>query len=244
MPTQHRVVPDRVAHRRRRAPAAGERVRDAAASRAALLAAALDEFAAKGFAGARVQDIADRAGLNKQLISYYFDGKEGLYEGLAGLWRQREAVFADPGVAFDELAARYLREALSDPRLIRLLIWRGLSGDTAEPGESDLTHGLRRRQQDGQIAADLDPRAVLVALLGMVTVPIAMPQRVRQITGLDPTSTQFEELFTDQLRRIVGYLRGPTHPCACREQANGGRPAPSGPGPGPGPGHGERGVGR
>ncbi len=29
-----------------------------------------------------MQDIADRAGVNKQLINYYFGGKEGLYQGL------------------------------------------------------------------------------------------------------------------------------------------------------------------
>ena len=35
--------------------------------------------ARQGLAGARVNDIADRAGVNKQLISYYFGGKEGLF---------------------------------------------------------------------------------------------------------------------------------------------------------------------
>src|SRR5205807_7119066 len=65
--------------RSRRAPAPGERQQDADRSRRLLLAAALEEFAAKGFAGARVQEIAARAGVNKQLINYYFDSKEGLY---------------------------------------------------------------------------------------------------------------------------------------------------------------------
>jgi len=47
-----------------------------------LLEAALDVFSARGFAGGRVQEIADRAGVNAQLISYYFGGKEGLYRAL------------------------------------------------------------------------------------------------------------------------------------------------------------------
>src|SRR5450759_1887534 len=62
-----------------RSPAAGERQRDAERSRQALLTAALDEFSLKGFAGARVAEIAERAGVNKQLINYYFGSKEGLY---------------------------------------------------------------------------------------------------------------------------------------------------------------------
>ena len=54
------------------------RQRNPERSRERILAAALGEFAAKGFAGARVADIARRAGLNKQLISHHFGGKVGL----------------------------------------------------------------------------------------------------------------------------------------------------------------------
>ena len=61
--------------RPRRAPPPEERQRDAHRSRQLLLAAALEEFAARGFAGARVQDIANRAGINKQLITYLHSGK-------------------------------------------------------------------------------------------------------------------------------------------------------------------------
>ncbi|MBR9974840.1 MAG: TetR/AcrR family transcriptional regulator [Bacteroidetes bacterium] len=46
----------------------------------AILAAALEEFSKHGRQGARMQDIADRAGLNKALLHYYFRSKERLYE--------------------------------------------------------------------------------------------------------------------------------------------------------------------
>ncbi len=49
------------------------------AARNAILAAARTEFSAKGLAGARVNEIAARAGVNKQLIYYYFGSKEDLY---------------------------------------------------------------------------------------------------------------------------------------------------------------------
>lgn len=53
--------------------------RDASVARAALITAAVAEFSRKGFAGARVDEIAAAAGVNKQLVYHYFDSKQGLY---------------------------------------------------------------------------------------------------------------------------------------------------------------------
>ncbi|HEY6274307.1 MAG TPA: TetR/AcrR family transcriptional regulator [Terriglobales bacterium] len=48
-------------------------------TRAAILKAALEEFSHEGVAGARTDQIAHRAGVNKALLYYYFKDKEGLY---------------------------------------------------------------------------------------------------------------------------------------------------------------------
>jgi TetR/AcrR family transcriptional regulator len=53
--------------------------RDPAATRQKLLTAARHEFARSGLAGARVDEIADRAGVNKQLVYHYFGDKDALY---------------------------------------------------------------------------------------------------------------------------------------------------------------------
>ncbi len=53
--------------------------RDPAATRRKLLAAARREFADHGLAGARVDEIAARAGVNKQLVYHYFGDKDALY---------------------------------------------------------------------------------------------------------------------------------------------------------------------
>ncbi len=45
-----------------------------------ILAAALEEFSIHGRQGARTQQIADRAGVNKALLHYYFRSKDRLYE--------------------------------------------------------------------------------------------------------------------------------------------------------------------
>lgn len=46
---------------------------------ARLIVAATEVFSEKGFGGATVKEIADRAGVNVSLISYHFNGKEGLF---------------------------------------------------------------------------------------------------------------------------------------------------------------------
>ncbi len=53
--------------------------RDPAATRNKLLTAARTEFARSGLAGARVDEIAARAGVNKQLVYHYFGDKDALY---------------------------------------------------------------------------------------------------------------------------------------------------------------------
>ena len=53
--------------------------RDPEATREAILTAATDEFAAYGLGGARVDRIAERAGINKRMLYYYFGQKEELF---------------------------------------------------------------------------------------------------------------------------------------------------------------------
>jgi TetR/AcrR family transcriptional regulator len=53
--------------------------RDPTATRKKLLIAARREFANSGLAGARVDEIAARAGVNKQLVYHYFGDKDALY---------------------------------------------------------------------------------------------------------------------------------------------------------------------
>ena len=58
------------------------RPRRRADSRAALLAAATELFAAHGFDGVSVSDIAEKAGVNRAMISYHFGGKRDLYAAI------------------------------------------------------------------------------------------------------------------------------------------------------------------
>ena len=56
--------------------------RDPEATRKAILIAATAEFAAKGLGGARVDQIAEKAGVNKRMLYYYFGQKDGLFQAV------------------------------------------------------------------------------------------------------------------------------------------------------------------
>ncbi len=60
----------------------GGRAQKTAARREAILAAALDEFAAQGFAATRLDDVARRAGVAKGTIYLHFRDKEALFQDL------------------------------------------------------------------------------------------------------------------------------------------------------------------
>ena len=71
-------------------------------SRAAILAAAVREFAREGVAGARTDAIARSAGVNKALLYYYFGDKEGLYQAVL------DEVFGGVRVAIESALAQDL----------------------------------------------------------------------------------------------------------------------------------------
>ena len=64
------------------AGAGPRRKRNSRATRDELLAAATEEFAEKGLAGARVEEIAARTATSKHMIYYHFGSKEGLYSAV------------------------------------------------------------------------------------------------------------------------------------------------------------------
>src|SRR6059036_4233164 len=75
-----------------------------------IVAAAREEFARRGFDGARVDQIARRAGVNKQLLFYYFHSKRGLFNavlarGGADLEAALEQLGAPDGRPLDRLRA-------------------------------------------------------------------------------------------------------------------------------------------
>jgi AcrR family transcriptional regulator len=201
--------------RRRRAPAAHERQRDPERTRARILDAAVEEFSAKGFAGARVSEIATRAGVNQQLIAYYFDGKEGLYREIGKRWRAYEAQAVPDDLDLAETIRRYVRSSV-DPRLGgRLLAWDGL-GDTGRDGEDDAERNarlgheverLRERQRAGELPEDVDPAALLFIMMSAGNALAVYPQLARALFGGDGSSPEVVERYAEHLARLLGGRR-------------------------------------
>ncbi|MEV6066002.1 TetR family transcriptional regulator [Nocardia sp. NPDC052001] len=195
--------------RPRRSPDPQDRRRDAERSRQALLNAALDEFSEKGYDGARIQDIAARAGVNKQLIAYYFGGKENLYREIQRDWQQRETAITDPALPLQQVADRYLAAGFAEPRAARLMAWHGLTaGDpelTIDSADTDLAN-LRRARDRGEFPAELDPEFLRTALLAIVSAPVIYPQVAQGPDGIRPGSAEFETWYRDQLRKLLSHL--------------------------------------
>jgi len=196
----------------RRSPNPDERQRDADRSRQQLLDAAVAEFGAHGFSGARVSEIARRAGVNKQLISYYFGGKQGLYEAVAERWRAGEPKVTAGAITLADLVAAYARVTLAQPDLARLLIRQGVDRDAIGVDEEAQTarframlEDFRQRQEKGELAADLDPAYVGLALFAMSAAPVVFPQ-IAHALGLDPGDPKFAEAYANQLLRVVNRL--------------------------------------
>jgi AcrR family transcriptional regulator len=106
-----------------------------AVRREAILAAALDEFASRGFEAARLDDVAKRAGVAKGTIYLYFRDKESLFQELiramltplVGTIEALGAADVPAGVLAEQIVELFVREVYETRRkdVIRLMISEG-----------------------------------------------------------------------------------------------------------------------
>ncbi len=192
-------------------------------TRARILGAARDAFAEAGLAGARVDDIARRAGCNKQLIYHYFGDKNGLYEAVVrDILCQRPPLIGGSREALIEGIGRIAEGNLPVPRgWFRMMMWEALaspSGEAPVVAEDVRAAHLALGVQDveaaqarGFLDARLPPRMILLAMMSLVLMPFVLPQMVRLVTGLKPDSPEFRSFHADMLRAFA--LRfGPRDP--------------------------------
>jgi AcrR family transcriptional regulator len=106
-----------------------DRTRDAERTRAEIIEVASSEFADKGYAGARVDEIAARMSTTKRMIYYYFGNKEQLYvevlehayAGIRAIEQQLDVEHLDPVDAIRQLAELTFDHHESHPDFIRLV---------------------------------------------------------------------------------------------------------------------------
>lgn len=127
---------DDVANMRTAATGAGRPHRDAEQSRRNILDVATRHFAAKGFSGARIDEIAAETATSKRMIYYYFGDKEGLYvavlEEAYSRIRRIEATLdldhLDPEAALAELVGFTFSYQSENPDFIRLVMIENIHG--------------------------------------------------------------------------------------------------------------------
>ena len=186
------------AHRERPSRAKAER------TRATILEVAEHVFADQGYAAARLEDVAARAGIRRASIIYYFRDKRELYdEVLAGV--------------FDELLDRYqgaltapvpLRQRIEDvvdawvgyvaerPTVARLLLWEAADGSReriavaagrAEAVLSTLTDAIREGQAQG-LFHPIDPIHFIFTIVGATVFFVTATPRLVPEWPFDPLS--------------------------------------------------------
>ena len=164
-----------------------------------IITAAREEYAKRGFAGARVEHIARRAGVNKQLLFYYYHSKRGLFQAVltqaAGELESALAALALPaGRPLDRL--RRALEAQFDflahhPELVALLAQAGRV-DLAPfaPAIKRLVVLLAEGQGLGQVRDDLDPHLTaaqaLVLMVGYLGMESAIAASARPLGADEP----------------------------------------------------------
>ena len=192
------------------------RERNPERSRERILEAALEEFAAHGFAGARVDAIARRAGLNKQLISHHFGGKEALHRAVMAARRARpggELTATEPGELPGALATLFDR-ARRDPAWIRVLLWEVLEDPDVGRQEDEARREryrarvswVEQEQAAGRLPADLEPDLLYLSLAGAAAYPALLPRAAELVTGQDPAGETFRRRYRRHLMKLAAHL--------------------------------------
>jgi AcrR family transcriptional regulator len=177
-----------------------------------ILKAALEEFADKGFAGARVDAIARRARINKRMLYHYFGDKEGLFrEVLRRKMAERAAWLASaPDDPIDSLPY-WFQLAYQDPAFIRLLEWESLQWRERRVIDEERRQGafaraiarIRQRQAEGFLAREFDAGQLLLSMMALTAYPLAFPQLARLATGLSVSQPEFQKQRHRFLRQFA-----------------------------------------
>jgi len=162
------------------------RVRDPVATQARILAAAKAEFARKGLAGGRVDEIAARAKINKRMIYHYFASKDQLflavleaaYEDIRGKERALKLETLDPVAAIEKLVSFTWNYFVKNPEFLRLLnsanLHRGVHLKQSKRVKAmhvpfmDMISGvLQRGEAAGLFRSGIDPVQLYISITAL-----------------------------------------------------------------------------
>ena len=208
--------------------AANERLRNADRSQATILAAARDEFAEHGLGGARMDRIAERAGLNKRLIYYYFEDKEQLfravleqaYRHIREEERKLKLLELKPADAVRRLVEFTWNYYLEHPEFLSLLNSanlhraRHLQDSNAQrvrelnsPLIATLGEILEHGRRDGSFRGGIDPVQLYVSIAGLSFFYLSNKHTLAAVFGRDlMTPKARSERLSHMIELVLGYV--------------------------------------
>lgn len=194
---------------------------------AAILEAAVREFTEKGYGGARIDEIARRAGANKRSLYYYFGGKEALYlavlEGAYFNIRTAEGKLQlssrDPVDGIRELCRFTWAYYLEHPEFLSLLSTENLMRakhlkrsarifNLHSPFVETLADLLARGRASRQFRSDADPVHVYITIASVGFFYLSNRWTLSTIFGRDLSRREETAAWGDHMVEVVlGYLR-------------------------------------
>src|SRR5690606_22271520 len=200
--------------------------RDPEATRDAILSAATDEFAQHGLAGARVDRIAERAGINKRMLYYYFGQKEGLflavlegaYQRIREEERQLNLTQVEPTEAIRRLVAFTWNYYIAHPEFITLLNTENLHRamhlkqsakvrTMHSPFVATVAEVLERGRKPGVLRAGVDPVQLYISIAGLSYVYLSNNCTLSTIFDRDLMSPKAKvERLSHMTDLVLGYL--------------------------------------
>lgn len=199
----------------------GKRRRNSETTRHNILDVATSEFADKGYAGARVDEIAERTHTTKRMIYYYFTDKEGLYQSVLersySRIRERERELDIEGLTPSEsiraIASLTFDHHENNPDFIRLVstenILRGehirkseALNNLGNPAAELLERILTRGQADGLFRTDVDALDVHMAISSFCVFRLSNRYTFEALFGRDLTAPAHRE----HLRTMLGDM--------------------------------------
>jgi AcrR family transcriptional regulator len=212
-----------------RKPRRRVQVRDPAGTRAAILAAATDEFARHGLGGARVDRIARAAGANKRMLYYYFGDKDALFlavlEQTYARIRNAESALrlldCEPAEGVRRLVEFTWRYYLEHPEFLTLLnsenLHRGRHLKHSKqikalnsPVISVLDTLLKRGERSGEFRKGVDALQLYISIAGMAYFYLSNTYTLRAVfdqTLADPA--RHAERLRHMEEVVLGYMRAP-----------------------------------
>tara|TARA_R110002167_G_scaffold358364_1_gene574389 strand:- start:791 stop:1399 length:609 start_codon:yes stop_codon:yes gene_type:complete len=187
---------------------------------AQILEAASDVFVEKGFEKSKMQDIADKAGIKRTVLNYYFRSKDLLYKKIAktvikqALPNMLKLLNSD--LPFEEKIAafvdNYMNLALKNPHL-PLFVINELHSlgvvfienmlDGVRPNIHKFIAHAEEEMEKGNIV-QMNPVQIPIHLVSLCAFPILAKPMVMLIT--DTSETQYKEIIAERKKEVVRFV--------------------------------------